>query len=158
MKSDKGLTFPDERQDHTGCAMVLRTLVGVAVSAIVIVSMGCIGTTAKSRSYVQARKMRHLVQIYDMNELQMEVKERDTRIGPLETRIDEIYANAANEAKRRGIEGYAFTVTQSKELRQIRENIDVLKAERKVFSDEIASRTGGTSSDDNGNGGNGGGY
>jgi len=144
MKSKNELLLLSKKANHIGSAVVLRVIILIAVFAVGIVCTLGSRQQSTSRGYYQSKQTAKHARTCDMAELQCEINDRDKQITQYNDKINQIYQTAHDRAQQRGIEGHSFTIPERRTIRQARENIEVLKAERNSYYTELNSRTEAT--------------
>ncbi|NOQ50638.1 MAG: hypothetical protein GQ578_00245 [Desulfuromonadaceae bacterium] len=149
MKSRKNFLSLNKETEPAGSAVALKAIILIAIFATGIFCTLGSGSRpqSKSKSYIQAKRAaqnRVVVMILacDDSQLQTEIDELNKKIRQHNDKIDRIYETAYERAQQRGIKGYAFTGTQSERraIRDARENIELLKAERNEYRNEVEIR------------------
>jgi len=140
MKSSKDFLLLNKEKEHVGSAVVLRVIILIAVFATgIICTLG--SGSASSRAFYQSKQTAKHARTCGVAELQTEINDRNNQIKQHDDKIDKIYPIASARAQQKGYEGYLFTATERKIIREARENIKVLEAERNSYYTELKSRS-----------------
>ncbi|MBE9486839.1 MAG: hypothetical protein IMY82_06685 [Chloroflexi bacterium] len=149
MKSRKNFLSLNKETEPAGSSVALKAIILIAIFATGIFCTLGSGSKPQSRSkaYYQAKqeaKDRVIVMILacDDSQLQTEIDELNKKIRQHKDKIDRIYKTAYERAQQRGIKGYTFTGTPSERRanREAKENIELLRAERDEYRNEIEIR------------------
>lgn len=141
MKSKNGFLLLSKTADHIGSGVVLRMTILMAIFAFGIFCTFGSSPQSTSRGYYQSKQTAKHAQTCDMAELQDEINCRDQQIEQHNEKINQIYQTARERAQQRGREDYSLSVPERRAVREARESIDVLKAERNSYSTELSSRS-----------------
>ncbi len=144
MKSRKSSLSLNKKTESVGSANALKAILLIAIFATgIFCTLGSL-PQSRSRAYYQAKQTAKHARVCDDYELQTEISERSNQARKHDEKIRKSYETAHERAQQRGEEGYAFTVTERRTIREARENIEVLNAEIGSYRSEVDSRTEAT--------------
>ena len=142
MKSRKNFLSPNKETEPVGSANALKAIILIAIFATgIFCTLGSL-PQSRSKSYIAAKHAAKLAGTCpNIHALQTEINDRNNEIRKHADKLSQIYETGHERAQQRGEEGYAFTVSERRTIREAKENIEVLRAERGAFNDEVDSRT-----------------
>ncbi|MCK4620974.1 MAG: hypothetical protein KAT62_02035 [Desulfuromonadales bacterium] len=141
MKSRKNFLSLNKETEPVGSANALKAIILIAIFATGIFCTLGSGSRpqSKSKSYIQAKHAARLAGTCTDHGLQTEINELDKKIRQHNDKIDRIYETGHERAQ--GSEfNYIFTRPERRTIREAKENIAVLNAERGSYINEIRRR------------------